>query len=126
MGLNAEELREIKYFKPDGTSATKEEWLAEQADDKRIIGYSVYYIKDKKITIFARYSGVDHGLDDEVVTIFELGLTGDPVEHPTLHGRHEKFATAAECLTAYNKAVTDVVAAGGKTEKEYEAKLVDG
>jgi len=92
------------------------EWLQE-CKEVGVVGYMKYDLNGASINVFARFSGLLHGMDGDKPLVFELGITGDPknLKHAGLHGRHEKFADEAACLSAFNAACADVVKAGAKT-----------
>lgn len=97
------------FLSKTGVIVSKEAWLASLVDV--IAGHAVLVLDGDAISVFTRFSGLDHG----GYKAWELGVTGNPknAKHVSLHGRHELYSTQAEAETAHVNAVADVKSAGG-------------
>lgn len=92
------------FYTKAGMLCTAKRWA--DAAESETVGLETVEVNKENITIFSRYSGLDHGGEK----IWELGVDGNPKneEHKQYVGHHEIFATKAELAAAHGKAVDTV------------------
>lgn len=97
------------FYTKAGAVCTAKQWADAASGSQETVALDTVEVNKENITIFSRYSGLDHGGGK----IWELGVDGNPKneEHKQYVGHHEIFATKEELAAAHGKAV-DIVKSG--------------
>lgn len=94
----------MPYYKMDGTACTVDEWLIEKSKAEAIIGRQTLDVNGEPITVTAKFVGLRAG------KLYKVFVECSEVN--SAHGEwcsyYEEQATEAECLTEFNRVITEL------------------